>query len=57
MAESDYIFEEPIDNKRTYKYEKDFNENSNENYGLDYQYLYRNMNFFGEIAKSKNGGS
>ncbi len=34
----------------------DFNESSNENYGLDYQYLYRNMNFFGEFAKSKNGG-
>jgi len=22
MAESDYVFEEPIDSKRTYKYEK-----------------------------------
>ena len=34
----------------------EFNEKSNQNYGLDYQYLYRNMNFFGEIAKSENGG-
>ena len=23
MAESDYVFEEPIDSKRTYRYEKD----------------------------------
>ena len=34
----------------------DFNGNSNQNFGIDYQYLYRNMNFFGEVGRSKNGG-
>lgn len=34
----------------------DFNGNTNQNFGLDYQYLYRNMNFFGEIGRSANGG-
>ncbi len=46
------------------KYEKsispynqfDFNGNSNQNFGLDYQYLHKNMNFFGEVGKSENGG-
>ncbi|MBC8266913.1 MAG: helix-hairpin-helix domain-containing protein [Flavobacteriales bacterium] len=35
----------------------DFNGNTNQNFGVDYQYLYRNMNFFGEIGKSENGGT
>ena len=34
----------------------EFDRDSNKNYGLDYQYLYRNMNFFGEVASSENGG-
>ena len=34
----------------------EFNENSNQNFGVDYQYLYRNMNFFGEVGRSENGG-
>ena len=34
----------------------DFNGNSNQNFGIDYQYLYRNMNFFGEVGRSENGG-
>ena len=34
----------------------DFNGNSNQNFGVDYQYLYRNMNFFGEVGRSENGG-
>ena len=43
--------------KSIYPYNQfEFNGNSNENIGLDYQYLYKNMNFFGEIGKSKNGG-
>ena len=35
----------------------EFNGNNNQNFGIDYQYLYRNMNFFGEIGKSENGGT
>ena len=43
--------------KKLYTYNQfDFNGNTNENLGLDYQYLYKNMNFFGEVAKSENGG-
>ena len=43
--------------KSIYTYNQfDFNGNTNENLGLDYQYLYKNMNFFGEVAKSENGG-
>ncbi len=34
----------------------DFSGNSNQNFGIDYQYLYKNMNFFGEIGRSENGG-
>jgi len=43
--------------KNIYPYNKfDFNGNTNQNLGMDYQYLYRNMNFFGEIGRSENGG-
>lgn len=35
----------------------DFTENNNQNIGTDYQLLYKNMNIFGEIARSKNGGT
>ena len=43
--------------KKIYAYNQfEFNGNSNQNFGMDYQYLYKNMNFFGEIGKSKNGG-
>jgi len=43
--------------KNIYPYNKfDFNGNTNQNLGIDYQYLYRNMNFFGEIGRSENGG-
>ena len=43
--------------KSIYTYNQfDFNGNTNQNFGLDYQYLYKNMNFFGEVGKSKNGG-
>nr|ADI17789.1 hypothetical protein [uncultured Sphingobacteriales bacterium HF0130_33B19] len=34
----------------------ELNKNSNQNIGLDYQWLYKNINFFGEIARSENGG-
>ena len=43
--------------KNIYPYNKfDFNGTTNQNLGIDYQYLYRNMNFFGEIGRSENGG-
>ena len=43
--------------KSIYTYNQfDINGNTNQNFGLDYQYLYKNMNFFGEVGKSKNGG-
>jgi len=43
--------------KKIYTYNQfEFNGNSNQNFGMDYQYLYKNMNFFGEIGKSENGG-
>ena len=43
--------------KNIYTYNQfDFNGNTNQNFGMDYQYLYKNMNFFGEIGKSENGG-
>jgi len=42
--------------KALYPYNQfDFKKNSNQNFGLDYQYLYRNMNFFGEFGRSENG--
>ena len=44
-------------NKSIYPYNQfDFNGNTNQNYGLDYQFLYKNMNFFGEVGRSENGG-
>ena len=34
----------------------EFNSNKNLNLGLDYNYLWRNFNLFGEISRSENGG-
>lgn len=36
------------------KYE--FQGRTNSNLGLDYNYIYKNFNFFGEVARSMNGG-
>jgi len=35
----------------------DFNSNTNSNIGLDYNFIWRNFNFFGEGAISQNGGT
>ena len=43
--------------KNIYPYNQfELNENSNQNLGIDYQYLYKNINLFGELARSGNGG-
>lgn len=34
----------------------DFNSNQSTNIGLDYNFVIRNLNFFGEVARSENGG-
>ncbi|MBA3899318.1 MAG: helix-hairpin-helix domain-containing protein [Bacteroidetes bacterium] len=34
----------------------ELNNNQNSNIGLDYNYIFRNMNFFGEASRSENGG-
>ncbi len=34
----------------------DFNSQTNTNFGFDYNYIFRNFNFFGEAAMSENGG-
>jgi len=34
----------------------DLNSNTNSNIGLDYNFIWRNFNFFGEAAVSQNGG-
>lgn len=34
----------------------EFSARSNENIGLDYNYVFRNFNFFGETSMSRNGG-
>lgn len=34
----------------------DLNTNSNINLGVDYNYIWRSINFFGETARSQNGG-
>lgn len=34
----------------------DFRTNTNLNIGLDYNYLYKNINLFGEVSRSENGG-
>jgi len=34
----------------------EFSADQNSTLGIDYNYLYRNINFFGEVATSKNGG-
>ncbi|HET6245749.1 MAG: helix-hairpin-helix domain-containing protein [Bacteroidetes bacterium] len=34
----------------------DFNSSQNLNLGIDYNWIYYNMNFFGEVARSANGG-
>ncbi len=35
----------------------ELNKNTNQNLGFNYQYLYKNINLFGEIGISKNGGT
>jgi len=42
-------------NLQTYS-QFEFSDDNNSALGLDYNYLYRNINFFGEISTSKNGG-
>jgi len=34
----------------------DFSGRKNTNIGIDYNWIYRNINFFGEVARSANGG-
>lgn len=34
----------------------DFTGNRNFNFGVDYSYIFRNINFFGEFGRSENGG-
>lgn len=34
----------------------EFNGRQNSNFGIDYSYIYRNFNFFGEVSVSQNGG-
>jgi len=34
----------------------DFSSDENYNYGLDYSYVFKNVNLFGEVSRSKNGG-
>ena len=34
----------------------EFSGSSNSNIGVDYNYIYRNVNFFGEIGRSESGG-
>ena len=40
----------------TYYNQFDFASKQNSNIGLDYNYIFRNFNFFGEEARSQNGG-
>ncbi|HIO46369.1 TPA: helix-hairpin-helix domain-containing protein, partial [Candidatus Poribacteria bacterium] len=34
----------------------DFSSDENYNYGLDYSYVFKNVNLFGEVSRSQNGG-
>lgn len=34
----------------------EFNGKENSNIGIDYSYIFRNINFFGEVSQSENGG-
>ncbi|HNW99476.1 MAG TPA: helix-hairpin-helix domain-containing protein [Bacteroidales bacterium] len=34
----------------------EFSGNENSNIGIDYSYIFRNMNLFGELSRSENGG-
>lgn len=44
-------------NRRLYLYNQfDFNDNENFNISVDYNYIVRNLNFFGEVARSQSGG-
>lgn len=43
--------------KNLYPYNQfEFSDKENFNVGLDYNYIFRNINFFGEAARSQNGG-
>jgi DNA uptake protein ComE-like DNA-binding protein len=50
------MFSQPLQ-KDLQPYNKfDFSGDHNTNGGIDYNYVYRNINFFGEIGRSDNGG-
>ncbi len=51
-----YLYDYPI--QKTIKPYNQFEFNGKENtvIGLDYNYVFRNINFFGEVARSENGG-
>ncbi len=50
------LFSAQLD-RRLYLYNQfDFNDSENYNIGVDYNYIVRNMNFFGEVVRSQSGG-
>jgi hypothetical protein len=48
-------FEGTLTRKLTYYNQFEFNSNQLFNLGMDYNYVYKNVNFFGEISRSDNG--
>jgi len=51
-----YQLDKSFNRSLSYNNQFEFSSTHNFNLGLDYNYVFRNFNFFGEQARSKNGG-
>lgn len=49
-------FDKTLDRSLSYYNQFEFTGNHNLVTGIDYNYIFRNLNFFGEVARSENGG-
>ena len=46
----------PLQRNLAFYNQFEYNSGQNFNLGIDYNYIYRNFNFFGEVSRSENGG-
>jgi hypothetical protein len=51
-----YDYSAPLTRTESLYNKYEFQGKSNTNIGLDYNWIYRNFNFFGEVSRSANGG-
>jgi hypothetical protein len=56
LTAANYMLNKKLQRNLSYYNQYEFSDSVNTNVGLDYNFVFRNFNFFGEEAVSKNGG-